>query len=115
MKVEIKADRINNVINSEIVNLNENVVDCNDKKERIDTDNSKSKLIELLISGDIAKVLNILKDNYSSEKEKSNIIILLAQRYNQLMQDKIIGIISHDEQLRELAKLSDSILKLINE
>ena len=79
-------------------------------------ENYKEHIIELLKQANIGEAikvfLDIIRDNESSNTELFNTAIILSARYHELIKQFNIGVISYEEHLIQLNKLTYSLLTL---
>ena len=58
--------------------------------------------------------MKLLNNIYNEVKEFQNDIIELKRRYNSITNDKNKGLITHEDATREINKISDSIIALLD-
>ena len=83
-------------------------------QDNIPSDGHKNPLKELISNNEIKKAIDIAleKSDLSNQDERN--LILLKSRYNELKNQKIIGIFENGEYNRELNAIKNSFLEVIN-
>ena len=81
--------------------------------EQVRNGEPHSELVESLISGNFQTVINVLTNKFVNDEAASRQIVLISNRYQHLITNKNIGVLSHDEITTETMKISEALLNLI--